>query len=155
MKRLQKNLVRHGLTLIELVVVMAILISLAAIILPRLDFVKGQADNAATATNAADLSKVIETNRVNSGSYGAFDLLGDGNGVCCPRCGARTSLPDRERPRLQDIRAPRFPDRPVRPVRFTINRSSTPGSMASSTARPRRTPATATSRRPAAPSWST
>jgi prepilin-type N-terminal cleavage/methylation domain-containing protein len=84
MKRLPKNLVRHGLTLIELVVVMAILISLAAIILPRLDFVKGQADNAATATNAADLSKVIETNRVNSGSYGAFDLLGDGNGALLP-----------------------------------------------------------------------
>jgi type II secretory pathway pseudopilin PulG len=81
MNRSYLTAARRGLTLIELVVVMAVLIALAALILPRLDSLKGQADHAAIASNAADLSKVIETNYASSGAYGNYDTLVDSSGA--------------------------------------------------------------------------
>src|SRR5262245_57140627 len=52
MKRFQ-TVARRGLTLVELVVVMAIIAVLAAMVIPRLDFLKNQAENAAAAGTAA------------------------------------------------------------------------------------------------------
>lgn len=68
---------RCGLTLIELVVVLAILASLAILIVPRLDSFKGQSDTAAAATNASELVSLLQLQKTSSGAYPNFDLLLD------------------------------------------------------------------------------
>jgi prepilin-type N-terminal cleavage/methylation domain-containing protein len=66
---------RRGLTLIELVVVVAILAVLAALVVPRLDFLRNQAGDAAGAATAADLMNMLQTYRTSSGSYPMLDTL--------------------------------------------------------------------------------
>lgn len=68
---------RRGLTLIELVVVMAILTVLAAMVIPRLDFLKNQAEHATSASTAQDLATVLQVQKTASGSFPALDLLVD------------------------------------------------------------------------------
>jgi prepilin-type N-terminal cleavage/methylation domain-containing protein len=72
---------RRGLTLIELVVVMAILAALAVLVIPRLDFLRGQADQAAAATNAGEVATLLQTQRTSSGTYPMFDVLTDTSGT--------------------------------------------------------------------------
>lgn len=74
---------RRGLTLIELVVVMAILAALAALIIPRLDFLKAQADHATAASNTGDLATLIQTYKTSNsnGKYPTLDLLVDETGA--------------------------------------------------------------------------
>ncbi len=72
---------KRGLTLIELVVVMCILIALAGLVLPRLDFLKGQATEAAGAASAADLGTMLQTYRTSSGNYPLLDTLVDSTGA--------------------------------------------------------------------------
>lgn len=71
---------RRGLTLIELVVVMAIIAVLATMVIPRLDFLKGQAEHAASAGTQADVGTIIQTFKTSSGKYPSFDTLISSNG---------------------------------------------------------------------------
>jgi prepilin-type N-terminal cleavage/methylation domain-containing protein len=66
---------RRGLTLIELVVVMAIVAVLAAMVIPRLDFLKGQAEHASSAGTQADLGSIIQTFKSSSNEYPSLDML--------------------------------------------------------------------------------
>ncbi len=52
---------RRGLTLIELVVVMAVLVGLAAVLVPNLPQLIGQANQASGVTNIVDLDKLMQT----------------------------------------------------------------------------------------------
>ena len=82
MKTLQKNRTPHGLTLIELVVVMAILAVIAMMVVPRLDFLKGQAEHASSANSQADAAAMIQTFKSSSGKYPTLDtLIGTDNAV--------------------------------------------------------------------------
>jgi prepilin-type N-terminal cleavage/methylation domain-containing protein len=72
---------RRGLTLIELVVVLAILAGLAALLAPRLDYLSKQTEHATGAVTAADLSSVMQVHKASTGSYPALDLLTDGSAV--------------------------------------------------------------------------
>ncbi|MBL8825570.1 MAG: prepilin-type N-terminal cleavage/methylation domain-containing protein [Planctomycetaceae bacterium] len=72
---------RRGLTLIELVVVIAVLTTLAALVVPRLDFLKAQADHAASASTAADLATLLQTYRTSTNSYPTLDSLVDTAGA--------------------------------------------------------------------------
>jgi prepilin-type N-terminal cleavage/methylation domain-containing protein len=76
--RSQKIDVR-GLTLIELVVVLAILAVLAGMIVPQLDFLKNQASYASSASNANELGRMLQTYKSASstGTYPALDSLID------------------------------------------------------------------------------
>jgi prepilin-type N-terminal cleavage/methylation domain-containing protein len=60
---------RHGLTLIELVVVLLILASIAAMVIARLGFVEDQAGNASTANAAADVLHNLEVYKTSTGNY--------------------------------------------------------------------------------------
>jgi prepilin-type N-terminal cleavage/methylation domain-containing protein len=60
---------RPGLTLMELVVVMVILAALAALLIPRLGFVKDSADAATAAAGASELANNIEIYKASVGSY--------------------------------------------------------------------------------------
>jgi prepilin-type N-terminal cleavage/methylation domain-containing protein len=80
MKRSFSQLHR-GLTLIELVVVLAILVGLAALIVPRLDFLKNQADHAAAAATSGDLATMLQTQKTATGTYPSLDLLTDESGA--------------------------------------------------------------------------
>lgn len=66
---------RCGLTLIELVVVMAIIAVLASMVIPRLDFLKAQAEHSASAGTQGDLGTIIQTFKTSSGKYPTFDTL--------------------------------------------------------------------------------
>lgn len=83
---------RRGLTLIELVVVIAILAVLAAMIIPRLDFLKTQAEHAAGAATTADLASLIQTYRASSGSYPTFDSLVDSSGALITATGGTAAI---------------------------------------------------------------
>lgn len=72
---------RRGLTLIELVVVMAILTVLAAMVIPRLDFLKNQAEHATSASTAQDLATVLQVQKTSNGSFPSLDLLVDESGA--------------------------------------------------------------------------
>ena len=54
MPRLSRPALRRGLTLIELVVVMAIIAVLAVMVIPRLDFLRTQAEHSSSAGTQAD-----------------------------------------------------------------------------------------------------
>jgi prepilin-type N-terminal cleavage/methylation domain-containing protein len=60
---------RPGLTLMELVVVMVILASLAALLIPRLGFMKDQADTATAAAGSAEVANNLELYKASIGSY--------------------------------------------------------------------------------------
>jgi prepilin-type N-terminal cleavage/methylation domain-containing protein len=70
-----RSILRRGLTLIELVVVVAILAVLAVMVIPRLDFLKTQAEHATSAGTQADLGSMIQTFKASSGKYPSFDSL--------------------------------------------------------------------------------
>jgi prepilin-type N-terminal cleavage/methylation domain-containing protein len=73
-RSLRRNF-RRGLTLIELVVVMAIIAILAVMVIPRLDFLKNQAEHASSAGTQADLGSMIQTFKASSNRYPSFDSL--------------------------------------------------------------------------------
>ena len=60
---------RRGLTLVELVVVMAILIALAGIIIPILPGIIGRAETSARATNDSEIYKWIQTYEATNSQY--------------------------------------------------------------------------------------
>jgi type II secretory pathway pseudopilin PulG len=67
---------RIGLTLIELVIVMVILATLAALIIPRLGFIQSQAVSVSGAAGAEGLMNNLETYRATTGFYPqGFDSL--------------------------------------------------------------------------------
>lgn len=73
--RNRRNLAK-GLTLLELVVVMAILIALAAILVPLLPELLGKANQSAAVTNLSELEKAIPSFRAIYGRYpNYFDSL--------------------------------------------------------------------------------
>lgn len=72
---------RRGLTLLELVAVMAILAVIIGMIVPRLDFFKDQADHVAAAGNSADLFTMVQAQKISSGSFPSFDLLVGSDGT--------------------------------------------------------------------------
>jgi hypothetical protein len=59
---------------------MAIIAVLAAMVIPRLDFLKTQAEHASSAGTQADLGTMIQTFKTSSGFYPSFDLLIDTGG---------------------------------------------------------------------------
>ncbi len=59
----------YGLTLLELVVVMAILVALAAVLVPLLPEFLGKANQSAAATNMGELEKAIQTFRATYSRY--------------------------------------------------------------------------------------
>jgi len=61
--------IRAGLTLIELVVVMVILAALAALLIPRLGFLKDSADTVTSAAGSAEMANNLETYKAAVGSY--------------------------------------------------------------------------------------
>jgi prepilin-type N-terminal cleavage/methylation domain-containing protein len=72
---------RTGLTLIELVVVLAILAGVAALIVPRLDYLQKQTEHATGAVTAADLGSMMQVYKTSVGTYPTLDLLTDGTDV--------------------------------------------------------------------------
>jgi prepilin-type N-terminal cleavage/methylation domain-containing protein len=67
---------RRGMTLIELVVVLVVLITLAALLIPKLGFVQQQANTASAAATSEDLMNNLEIFRATSGYYPLrFDSL--------------------------------------------------------------------------------
>lgn len=86
-----RSVARLGLTLIELVVVIAILAVLAAMVIPRLDFLKTQAEHSASAATQADLGSVIQTFKASSGYYPTFDMLVDDAGSLYSKLQAQTT----------------------------------------------------------------
>lgn len=76
-----RSRVRRGLTLIELVVVIAILAVLAGLVVPRLDFLRNQAGDATAAATAADLMNMVQTYRSSTGFYPLFDTLVTGTDI--------------------------------------------------------------------------
>lgn len=91
MKNSWKNAARRGLTLIELVVVMAIVAVLAAMVIPRLDFLKGQAEHATSAGTQADIGTIIQTFKSSSGKYPSFDTLISTSGSLFTKLQAQTA----------------------------------------------------------------
>jgi len=78
------NRSRHmGLTLLELVVVLAILIALAAIVLPMLPDLVGKGNQASGTTNLVELEKLIQTHKTMNFTYpdGYDSLLTSGDTV--------------------------------------------------------------------------
>jgi len=70
---------RQGLTLMELVVVMAILIALASILVPLFPSMIERAHKASEATNTSELTKAVQLYQAINGNYpDGFDLLTDG-----------------------------------------------------------------------------
>lgn len=84
--------VRRGLTLIELVVVIAILAVLASMIIPRLDFLKDQAEHASSASTQADVGTLLQTYKASSGKYPTFDTLIDTSGALYSKLQGQTAL---------------------------------------------------------------
>lgn len=73
---------RRGLTLVELIVVMAILVALAAIVIPLLPGVLGRAETSARATNQSEIYKWIQTYEATTSSYPQdWDALVDKSGT--------------------------------------------------------------------------
>jgi len=71
---------RPGLTLLELIVVLTILVALAGILVPLLPNLFVQADNATEATQFGELAKAIQTYQATTMGYpNNFDLLTDGS----------------------------------------------------------------------------
>lgn len=87
--------VRRGLTLIELVVVMAVLITLSALIVPRLDYMRAQAGHATAASSLGELAKSIQTFKATSatGKYPTLDLLIDESGAAYSKVYSGGGLP--------------------------------------------------------------
>jgi len=80
-----KKQARRGLTLIELVIVLVILAATAALVIPRLGFLKSQSDAATSAASSADLVTHIEAYKASAGSYPLrLDSLMAGNGGSAP-----------------------------------------------------------------------
>lgn len=78
----QRKRSSYGLTLLELVIVMAILVALAAILVPLLPEFLGKANQAATATNLGEMDKWVPTFRATYGRYpNYFDSMLDSTGV--------------------------------------------------------------------------
>lgn len=72
--------VRRGLTLLELVTVLVILVALAGIVIPLLPDLVGRGETAAGATNQSEISNVIQTYQRNNLKYPEdWDALVDGN----------------------------------------------------------------------------
>lgn len=73
---------RMAFTLIELVVVLVILAAVAALLVPRLGFLKGQADSATAAAGSAQIVSNLETYKLSVGGYpmGMDSLLTSGGG---------------------------------------------------------------------------
>ena len=88
---LNARALRRGLTLIELVVVIAILAVLAVMVIPRLDFLKGQAEHASGAATAGDLGTMIQTFKASSGRYPSFDTLISTTGTLFTKLQAQTA----------------------------------------------------------------
>jgi len=73
---------RRGLTLLELVVVMAILVALAAVLIPTLPSLLGRANQASGVSNVVDLDKALQTYLGTNLHYpDRFDSLLDGGGT--------------------------------------------------------------------------
>ena len=72
---------RRGLTLMELVVVMAILVALASILVPIFPSMLERAHRSTQATNASELTKAIQLYLSTNGSLNGCDLLTDGTTV--------------------------------------------------------------------------
>ncbi len=71
-----------GMTLIEMVVVLAILAGLAGLVVPAMSFLKAQADDAAGATACADVMTNLEAYRTAVGHYPVrMDSLLDADGA--------------------------------------------------------------------------
>lgn len=72
--------VRPGLTLMELVVVLAILIALSAILVPLFPSMIGRAHKSSESTNTTELNKAMQLYAgLNGGNFpDGYDLLGDG-----------------------------------------------------------------------------
>ncbi|MGC3970298.1 MAG: type II secretion system protein [Pirellulales bacterium] len=82
---------RRGLTLIELVVVMAILAVLAAMVIPRLDFLKTQAEHSASAGTQADIGTIIQTFKSSSNTYPSLDTLVSTDGTLYSKLQGQTT----------------------------------------------------------------
>ena len=92
MPRSTRSALRRGLTLIELVVVMAIIAILAVMVIPRLDFLRTQAEHASSAGTQADLGSMIQTFKASSGSYPSFDSLISSGGALYTKLQQQTAL---------------------------------------------------------------
>jgi type II secretory pathway pseudopilin PulG len=76
---------RRGLTLMELVVVMSVLIALAAIIVPLLPGLLGRAERASRATNSQEIYKTVQLFESMYSHYPTdWDALGDGSATALP-----------------------------------------------------------------------
>lgn len=76
----RENVRRRGLTLMELIVVMAILIALAVIIIPLLPGLIGRAERSSRATNSQEIYKTIQTYQAMYTRYpNDWDALTDGS----------------------------------------------------------------------------
>src|SRR3569833_1260938 len=84
---------RRGLTLIELVVVIAILAALAGLVIPRLDFLKNQADASASAATTADLFTQLQVHRSATNEYPAMDTLIDSTGAAYSKMYQQGGMP--------------------------------------------------------------
>lgn len=70
---------RHGLTLMELIIVMAILIALAAILIPIMPGLFGRAERSSRATNSQEIYKTVQTYQAMYTRYpNDWDALTDG-----------------------------------------------------------------------------
>jgi len=89
------NQVRRGFTLIEMVVVLVILAAIAALVIPRLGFLKDQADSATAAAGAAQVASNLETCKLTTGSYplGMDSLLASGGTAVYSRLYTHTAGP--------------------------------------------------------------
>jgi prepilin-type N-terminal cleavage/methylation domain-containing protein len=87
----RRQIVRRGLTLIELVVVMAIIAILSVMVIPRLDFLKTQAEHSSSAGTQADLGAMIQTFKASSGRYPSFDTLVSSAGSVYSKLQAQTT----------------------------------------------------------------
>jgi prepilin-type N-terminal cleavage/methylation domain-containing protein len=67
--QLSRRTRRRGFTLTELVIVLVILAAVAALVIPRLGFIKSQADNATAAAGAAQVASNLETYYSSTGQY--------------------------------------------------------------------------------------
>ncbi|HYV39568.1 MAG TPA: type II secretion system protein [Gemmataceae bacterium] len=75
---------RRGLTLMELVVVMSVLIALAAIIVPLLPGLLGRAERSSRATNSQEIYKAVQLFESMYSHYPTdWDALGDGSATPC------------------------------------------------------------------------
>jgi type IV pilus assembly protein PilA len=77
--------VRFGLTLIELVVVVAILGVLAAMLLPKFEGLQSSANHVASASSASDVARLISTYKTSKMVYpDGWDSLTDGTALWTP-----------------------------------------------------------------------